>query len=217
MVRLTASIYRIKKRSEHVLDCVQYLTHETEKQQALENIPYNDSEIKANFDFRAQLVEEECACAGWSFLNETDSLRSLIQRVWLFMSYRANQSYQNDSRNLISSVWYYRDPLNAFVPYQLLHLCRRWKSWFRNWERLLSKALARSMYPHLTEDGEIFFEAGSDGALFTKYDGQPVIIWNDRQGSQLRESWGCRNVYNVLIPHQQSPKAEYKIFINQTD
>ncbi len=31
---------------------------------------------------------------------------------------------------------------------------------------LLSKALLGSMYPHLTEDSEIFFEVGSDGALF---------------------------------------------------
>ncbi len=56
----------------------------------------------------------------------------------------------------------------------------------------LLKALARSMYPHLTEDSEIFSEVGSDGALFEKYDGQPVIIWNDRRGSQLREELGCR-------------------------
>ena len=47
---------------------------------------------------------------------------------------------------------------------------------------LLSKALARSMYPHLTEDDEIFFEVGSQGALFEGYDGQPVLIWNDRRG-----------------------------------
>ncbi len=40
------------------------------------------------------------------------------------------------------------------------------KAGFRNWEGLLSKALARSMYPHLTEIAKIFFEVGSDGALF---------------------------------------------------
>ncbi len=34
-----------------------------------------------------------------------------------------------------------------------------------------------SIYPHLTEDSEIFFEVGSDGALFEKYDRQPVNIW----------------------------------------
>ncbi len=34
---------------------------------------------------------------------------------------------------------------------------------FRNWERFaFSWALARLMYPHLTEDSEIFFEVGSD-------------------------------------------------------
>ncbi len=38
MVRFTASIYRNQSLVRHVLDCVQYLTHETEKQQALGNI-----------------------------------------------------------------------------------------------------------------------------------------------------------------------------------
>ncbi len=36
------------------LDCVQYLTHETEKQQALGKHHYDDSEIARIFDFRAQ-------------------------------------------------------------------------------------------------------------------------------------------------------------------
>ncbi len=60
------------------------------------------------------------------------------------------------------------------------------------------------MYPHLTEDSEIFFEVGSDGALFEKYDGQPVIIWNDRRGSQLREELGVSETFiTFLIPHQR--------------
>ena len=37
------------------LDCVQYLTHEQEKQQMLGKRLYDDSEVQSNFDFRAEL------------------------------------------------------------------------------------------------------------------------------------------------------------------
>ncbi len=56
------------------------------------------------------------------------------------------------------------------------------------------------MYPHLTEDSEIFFaEVGSDGALFEKYDGQPVKYLKDRLGSQLREELGCRKLIIAFL------------------
>jgi len=41
------------------LDCVQYLTHESEKEQVLGKYLYSDSEITANFDFRAELNKRE--------------------------------------------------------------------------------------------------------------------------------------------------------------
>ncbi len=56
----------------------------------------------------------------------------------------------------------------------------------------LLKALARSMYPHLTEDSEIFFEVGSDGALSEKYRRTTSHHLNDRRGVQTREELGCR-------------------------
>lgn len=39
---------------------------------------------------------------------------------------------------------------------------------------VMSKALARAMFPELENDEEIFFEVGADKALFEGYDGQPV-------------------------------------------
>lgn len=67
------------------------------------------------------------------------------------------------------------------------------------------------MYPELTEDDEIFFEVGSQGALFEGYDGQPVLIWNDRRGSQLlKELGGVGNVYNVFDTTPTSQKQNVK-------
>ncbi len=105
-------------------------------------------------------------------------------------------------RNLISSVW---NTLQKAAPMPLMRinyyvLCRRWKSWFRNWERFAFEGVARSMYPHLTEDSK-YSLVGSDGALFEKYDGQPVIIRNDRRGSQLREELGVSETFITFWHH----------------
>ncbi len=103
MVRFNASIYRNQKYRNTFLDCVQYLTHEAEKQQALGKHHYGHSETM-NFDFRAQLVErEEMRLRYGQELSERDRipLRSLIQRHDYSSSYRAkSNAYQNDSEKL---------------------------------------------------------------------------------------------------------------------
>ncbi len=70
---VASNLSKSKSGRNTFLDCVQYLTHETEKQQALGKHHYDDSEIKANFDSRAQLVEREEMRLryGQELLNET--------------------------------------------------------------------------------------------------------------------------------------------------
>ncbi len=69
------------------------------------------------------------------------------------------------------------------------------------------------MYPYLTEDSEIFFEVGSDGALFEKYDGQTVIFGMTDEGLNLmRKSWGgAGNVIPFLIITPTSQKQNINI------
>ncbi len=66
------------------------------------------------------------------------------------------------------------------------------KKLVQNWERF-ALGMARSMYPHLTEDSEIFFEVGSwlEKLVREIMDGQPVNIWMTDEGLQLREELGA--------------------------
>lgn len=50
---------------------------------------------------------------------------------------------------------------------------------------LASRAIARSLYPELEKDDDIFFCIGDGKATFEGYDGQPVIIWNDCRSFEL--------------------------------
>ncbi len=102
------SIYRLnlsksKAVGTRFLDCVQYLTHETEKQQASGKHHYDDSEIKANFDC-AQLRREEMRLRyGKSFRTTRVPHMKSYTKVWLFAVIEQNPiAYQNDK---ISSVW----------------------------------------------------------------------------------------------------------------
>lgn len=214
---LPPQFIEIKSGRNTFLDCVQYLTHETEKQQSLGKHHYDDSEIKANFDFRAQLVErEEMRLRYGQELSERDRFRYEVLYKGMTIRQVIEQNpiaYQNDSDKLDKFRIKY---ITETAPMPLMRInyyiyAEDEKAGSGIGKGLLSKALARSMYPHLTEDSEIFFEVGSDGALFEKYDGQPVIIWNDRRGSQLREELGgVGNVYNVFDTTPTSQKQNIK-------
>ncbi len=82
-------------------------------------------------------------------------------------------------------------------------------------EKVYKKALAGSIHPHLTEDSEIFFEVGSDGALFRKWKRTTSHHWNDRRRERsqryARRVGGVGNVYNVLKYHQRSQKQNINI------
>lgn len=76
---------------------------------------------------------------------------------------------------------------------------------------LMSRAIARSLYPDYVDDDDIFFEVGAKGAAFEGYDGQPVIIWNDRRAIDLLlELNGRGNVFNVFDTHPTRQKQNVK-------
>lgn len=61
------------------------------------------------------------------------------------------------------------------------------------------------------DDYDIFFEVGAKGAPFEGYDGQPVIIWNDRRAYDLlQELNGRGNVFNVFDSHPTKQRQNIK-------
>ena len=76
---------------------------------------------------------------------------------------------------------------------------------------MICKAIARSLYPNFHDDDDIFFEVGAKGVPFDGYDGQPVIIWNDRRAYDLLQELGGRgNVFTVFDTHPSRTKQNVK-------
>lgn len=209
---ITDNFVSIAKGTGAFLDCVQYLTHEQEKQQMLGKRLYEDEEVKANFNFRAELDKraENKAKYGRD-LNEKDLIRHRVLYEGLTLRQLCVENplaYQNDYATLDKFRYKYiteRAPMpKARINY---YVCGRGGIG----KGLICKAIARSLYPQYKEDDDIFFEVGAKGVPFEGYDGQPVIIWNDRRSVDLLAELGGRgNVFNVFDTHPSRGKQNVK-------
>ena len=202
--------YRGAKRNAF-LDSVRYLTHEETKQQVLGKHRYADTEITSNFDFRSELTKEENERETYGrTLNEDERMLMAVRYDGLTlhqaqkenkMLYAKNESkYQKARLNYISDM---RPPIQRLNFY----ICGNGGVG----KGLMSRAIARSLFPDFDNDEDIFFETGAKGVPFEGYDGQPVIIWNDRRAIDLLQELGSRaNVFNVLDTHPTKQKQNVK-------
>lgn len=203
----------IVKGAGAFLDCVEYLTHESEKQQALGKYRYDDAEVNASegFNFRRELdrrAERKMRYGKdlsakdqqrYDVLYNGKTLRQCIAEDRLL--------YMEDIDRLKKLRMEYistQKPPTTRMNYYISGMGGAGKG-------LISRAIARSLYPDLVEDEDIFFEVGAKGSTFEGYDGQPVIIWNDRRSFDLLQELGGRgNVFNVFDTHPTRQKQNVK-------
>lgn len=193
------------------LDCVQYLTHEDLKQQGLGKRLYEDGRVVANFDFRHELEKRAANKLKYGRdLSERDQWRYdvLYNGKTLKQCMAENRlAYMDDMEKLKKLRMEYIASLRPPKTRINYYICGRGGLG----KGLISRALARSLYPDLEDDEDIFFEVGAKGAAFEGYDGQPVIIWNDRRAIDLlQELNGRGNVFNVFDTHPTKQKQNIK-------
>lgn len=194
------------------LDCVQYLTHEDDKQQGLGKRLYADERVQANFDFRKELdARAERKAKYGKDLSEKELIRRRVRQEGLTLRQLCDENplaYENDYATLDKFRQKY---IAQFAPMPKTrinyYVCGRGGVG----KGLICRALARSLYPNIKDDEDIFFEVGAKGAAFEGYDGQPVIIWNDRRAFDLlQELNGRGNVFNVFDTHPTRQKQNVK-------
>lgn len=201
----------VPKGAGAFLDCVQYLTHEDERQAELGKQKYNDDEVKASFDFRTELnVREEKRLKYGKDTNLKDAIRYEV----LYNGMTLRQAEAKDH-------WNYMGDMEKLKKFRLEYLQNakppRTRINFYVEGRggvgkgLACRVLARNLFPDLVDDKDIFFETGAKGAAFEGFDGQPVIIWNDRRAIDfLQELSGRGNVFDVLDSHPTTARQNIK-------
>ena len=195
------------------LDCVEYLTHESYKQQELGKHRYADEEVHASegFDWRAKLDKRnENKVKYGRDLSEEDQV--LYDVLYNGMTLHEVEKYDP----LI-----YMDNVDKLLKFRMDYIRRMPPPKQRiNYyiygkggigKDLMSRSLARALFPDIEEDEDIFFVVGAGNVTFEGYDGQPVIIWSDRRSLQLVKTLGGKeNFFNVFDTHPSRQRQNVK-------
>lgn len=187
--------------------CVEYLTHEREQGK----YRYSDSEVHANFDFRAEInkfrqrLERGIICKTLK-----DDMRISVGYEGKTLSECRNENplaYVNDMTQLGKLRNDYIS--NAEPPELRINIYISGES--GSGKSLLSQAMARRLFPDIQEDNDVFFSVGAEKTLFEGYEGQPVLIWDDRRANEMVSSLGgVGNVLTIFDPHPIKKRQNVK-------
>lgn len=194
---------KYKGRYAFVDNCT-YLTHEKydDKHQ------YEDNEVKCNFDFRS-FLNENLIMRMKNSRNLKDDVRDEYRRKVMFEGMTLKQAREENKQNYANDYKYLQGCRNEYLS-NMPSPDHRTNYYICGGggvgKGLCSIALARSLFPQLENDEEIFFAVGGDNVTFENYDGQPVIIWNDCRAIELLKKLGGRgNLFDLFDPF---PKAQ---------
>lgn len=196
------------------LDCVEYLTHSDDRQLALGKTEYDSNEVIANFDWEKELNRRDELRAKWGKKGDSLTDKQVMGQRIMLQGLTLLQAKKEDPLLYADNLEFFRkmrgvyladlNPPKTRLNYYICGDAGAGKG-------VMSRALARALFPDLQDDEEIFFEVGADNALFEGYDGQPVLIWNDRRaGNLIKELGGRSNVYNVFDTHPTKQRQNVK-------
>lgn len=195
---------------------IQYLTHEHPRQHKdLGKYRYEREEVK--------FASEEIAQHFWERLDDrTERLintlpkAELIEKIHKKLSngeYDLDDAYQedkilfNEQENLFKRArknYLARKPIPAVRSnYYITGNGGAGKS-------VAAKAMARSLFPNLPDE-KIFFTVGDGKVAFDRYDGQPVIIWDDWRAEALLSMFDRGTVWKIFAinPEKISLSVKY--------
>lgn len=194
------------------LDCTEYLTHESPKQQAKGKHRYEDELVKSNFNFRSELDRRALTRAkyGGDVDRKTELRLMVLNGEITLREIRKNYplNYIEDRDKLQQMRLEY---ISEAQPPRMRHnfyICGSGGVG----KGVASDVLAHVLYPDIEDDDDLLFRVGAEGANFDGYDGQPVIIWDDCRASDLlKKLKGRGNVFNVFdtSPHKQKQNIKF--------
>jgi len=182
-------------------DCLIYLTHIDDRQQAKGKYLYDAKDVVSNFDFEKFVID---------YYNDLKTGKPRNKRLRMLYEVRnegktLNQCCDEDFDLYIKSY----DKLkkmrleflkNADPPELRFNIYVYGEGGVG--KDILCRILARQFFPG-RKDEDIFYVVGANKVSFEGYDGQPVIIWSDRRAGGLISELGRENLLNILDPHPQ--------------
>ncbi|HEM3590933.1 TPA: hypothetical protein U1C03_002130 [Streptococcus suis] len=195
-------------------DGVYYMTHEHDNQREKGKHVYDRSEII--------FQNEKIAQATWDAidtredrrmfkLSKTEAVERYIEKLSKGkMTLR--QVFEEDNVVYVENEGTFKRARRLYLKHSQLPLVR--SNFYIHGEGgagkgVISKALARSMYPDLIDD-ECFFVVGDGKVAFDNYDGQPVIIWDDWRGDDLLSKFDRGTIWKIFAIHPEKVSQNVK-------
>ena len=207
---LEVNFVEVAKGKLAFFQCLEYLTHESQKEQEKGKHLYSDDEVISNIEFREMLTDYQ--------LNKLDKKNLTPKERWrvkvmdgLKIKDIPGDAYKIDFVQLDSCRMKY---IKEYAPMPLLRLNFYVSGGAGYGKGLISRAIARRIIDpnSLLTDVEIFFSVGSGANRFAGYDGQPVIIWNDFRAEALLDAFGGNRgaLFNAFDIHPQPANENIK-------
>lgn len=195
------------------MDVVSYFPHIAPEQQAQGKTIYEYSDIHTNIEDVAKAIEDHLAKRSASSKNKSvrDYLRHQVLREGMTLKQAEEYDpivFAGDLLSLqrLRGRYLMRQPNPIFrINYYIEGIGGQGKG-------VSSKALARLLTssPYDMDDDEIFFEVGGNNVAFNRYDGQPVIIWNDVRPNELIRKFGRDEVFDTFDSYPTSATRNIK-------
>lgn len=191
------------------LDCIEYLTHEHEKQQSLGKHRYDDAEVITSdscSDWRERLnsrkIDEEKYGVG----------KNIKQKYIIDVSkygMTLNQCFKElDGDEYIGMLGKLQKARQEYLIRNSLLPNTRISIYVfgagGTGKDVFCELLSHALYPEIEDIRDISFGIGDSHSTFDGYDGQPILTWSDFRAGHF-QSLGKRLTLVALDPH---PKAQ---------
>ena len=216
--KLHPGCVRKKEGQGTFLDCIEYLTHEHEKQQKLGKHLYADDEVHSNFDWR-MAVDERVVARKQGFHSGSAAKKMQIRLAVMNGEMTLKQVREDDPGVYVQDLEKLQKLRQDFMLHQPAP--RHRTNYYigspagavrkgRTGKTQLAKLFARMLYPELEAD-ECYHVATDARVPLQNYKGQPVIIWDDYSVPGLLAALGSREgVWQVFDDHPSASDANIK-------
>lgn len=197
-------IKKVKGRGAF-LDCVEYLTHENEKQQALGKHRYDDEEVFTSVsvaDWRERLnsrkIDEEKYGAG---KNRKQKYIIDVSKYGMTLNQCFKELDGDEYIGMLGKLQRARQEYltrNSLLPNTRINIYVYGAG--GTGKDVFSELLAYALYPEYEDIRDITFGIGDGHSTFDGYDGQPVITWSDVRSGHFF-ALGKRLTLTALDPH----------------
>lgn len=202
---------RVPKGQNSFIECCQYLTHEKQKEQEAGKFRYDDNEVKSNFDFRFE-VDKYVEKA----LLKTDKDKLFYRKKVLLQGLKLSQipltDYADDWKELQKCRAEYIRNFAELPTYRINFYITGGSGTGKS---LSSRALAKTLIDpeNKLKDDEVFFVVGQGASMFSGYDGQPVLIWDDLRAMDLLKQFNNNpgSIFNLfdVIPSSSQQNVKF--------